>query len=113
LSKALLDLAGVSYAAPTQVVAQANINGLAVDRAGNSYLTTSTGHKVLMVGSAQPTIFTVAGTGTGTGANSLVQTVPTLENIQAPSRPAVSRTGRLHFLSLGTNGTDQYLRWIQ
>lgn len=113
LQKATLDLAGVSYGAPAQVVAQAGISGLAVDRAGNSYLTTSTGHKVLMVGAAQATVFTVAGTGTGTGANSLVQTVPTLENIQAPSRPAVSKTGRVYFLSIGTNGTDQYLRWIQ
>jgi hypothetical protein len=113
LQKAALDLAGVSYAAPAQVVAQTAINGLAVDRAGNSYLTTSTGHKVLMVGGGQPTIFTVAGTGGGVGANALVQTVPTLEDVQAPSRPAVSKTGRVYFLSIGGNGTDQFLRWIQ
>jgi hypothetical protein len=113
LRKATLDLAGVSYSATSQFVAQTNISGIAVDRAGNTYMTVSTGHKVFMVGAAQPTIFTVAGTGGGVGANSLTQTVPTLEDLQAPSRPAVSKSGRLYFLSLGTGGSGQFLRWIQ
>lgn len=111
-----LDLAGIGYAAfdsQAHLGAIGNINGLAVDRPGNVYYTTTTGHQVTMLPAGGTATFVVAGTGTGTAADALSGTVPTAENLAGPARVAVSRTGKLAFVSKGTNGTDLFLRRIQ
>ena len=43
----------------------------------------------------------------------LAQVVLAEEDLQAPTRPAISKNGKLFFLSLGTGGSGQFLRWIQ
>lgn len=111
-----LDLAGVGYAtfdSQSHLGAIGNITGLAVDRPGNIYFTDATSNKVMMMPAGGTAVYTVAGTGTATLADALAGTVPTAENLAAPMLVTVSRTGKLAFVSKGTNGTDLFLRRIQ
>jgi hypothetical protein len=107
--KATLDTDEATYGAPATVVTAAGITSFCVDRVGNMYFTDAS-NAVKMVNAGQTTIYTIAGPGTGVGADALANVIPTGTALASPNAVTMSITGRLMFTSLGT--VNRFLRYV-
>jgi hypothetical protein len=109
IKKAALDTDEATYLAPATVVTAAGITSICVDRVGNMYFTDAS-NAVKMVNAGETTIYTIAGPGTGVGADALAGVIPTGTNLAAPNAVTMSITGRLLFTSLGA--ANRFLRYV-